>query len=192
MRNTKSAGNVVIMLLFTLIIIVLTASVIFYLILDKQKKEQTKQTPDDNGAYLEYSSLLDELKVKRETLIKKEKVLEKQAKRINELDSKLKQARKTLEGLQQTTSDSIVKMEEDEKKNLKKLSKMYGLMEPEQASKILAGMDDEIIVSILMGMKERQAAKLLGSFAAQNDTLKKRAALISKKMRTISWDSVEN
>jgi len=180
------------MLLFFLITIVLTASVIFYLILDKQKKEQSKQVTSDKTDYLEYTSLLEELKEKREVLIEKETVLGKQAKRIKELEEELRQTRKTLESLQLSTSDSIVKMEEDEKKNLKKLSKMYGLMEPQQASKILAGMDDEIIVNILMGMKERQAAKLLGSFASQNDTLKKRAAQISKKMRTISWNSQAN
>ncbi len=192
MRNNKSSGNVIIMLLFFLITIVLTASVIFYLILDKQKKEQSKQVTSDKTDYLEYTSLLEELKEKREVLIEKETVLGKQAKRIKELEEELRQTRKTLESLQLSTSDSIVKMEEDEKKNLKKLSKMYGLMEPQQASKILAGMDDEIIVNILMGMKERQAAKLLGSFASQNDTLKKRAAQISKKMRTISWNSQAN
>ncbi len=192
MRKSKSAGNVIIMLLFVLITIVLTASVVFYLILDKQKKEQVNHVSEDNADYLEYSSLLDELKVKRERLIGKEKVLEKQSQRINELETALRQTRKTLEGLQQSTSDRIVKMEEDERKNLKKLSKMYGLMEPGQASKILEGMDDEIIVNILMGMKERQAAKLLGSFASQNATLKKRAATISKKMRTLSWNSAEN
>jgi flagellar motility protein MotE (MotC chaperone) len=169
-------------------VISLTAVTVLGMMLYKkiqdEKKKPTVQI-EGNSMYLEYSSMLDELKKQKEILNQKELLLDRQSDRINKLELELQVARKQLEKLQDETAVNITQMEENEKRNLRKLAKVYSSMDPEQAATIIARLDDDTIANILILMKERQAAKLLGSFGDQNAESKQRAALISKKIRTM-------
>ncbi len=178
-----NATVIVLMVMFAVILSAVVIGAMF--MINKAKKQQVNSTAVSELS-LEYNSMLDELKTKRESLIEKEKLLEKQSDRIKQLEEELILARKKLEQLQTETSANISKMDEDEKKNLKKLSKVYGLMNPMQAAVILSGLDDDTVVNILVLMKERQAAKILEGFAAKDAESKKRAAKISERIRTLS------
>ncbi|MDX9703448.1 MAG: hypothetical protein RBU23_10440 [Candidatus Auribacterota bacterium] len=181
-------GSAIVVLLMGLSVISLTAVTVLGMMLYKkiqdEKKKPTVQI-EGNSMYLEYSSMLDELKKQKEILNQKELLLDRQSDRINKLELELQVARKQLEKLQDETAVNITQMEENEKRNLRKLAKVYSSMDPEQAATIIARLDDDTIANILILMKERQAAKLLGSFGDQNAESKQRAALISKKIRTM-------
>ncbi len=182
-------GSAIVVLLMGLSVISLTAVTVLGMMLYKkiqdEKKKPTVQI-EGNSMYLEYSSMLDELKKQKEILNQKELLLDRQSDRINKLELELQVARKQLEKLQDETAVNITQMEENEKRNLRKLAKVYSSMDPEQAATIIARLDDDTIANILILMKERQAAKLLGSFGDQNAESKQRAALISKKIRTMT------
>lgn len=183
-------GSAMIILLMGVCALLITAVTIMGLMLYKNNKDkqqvQQQATVEDSSMYLEYSSMLDELKTQKEALSQKEQVLTRQADRIKRLENELRTARTKLEKLQEETAVNITEMEESEKRNLRKLAKVYSAMDPDQAAPILARLDDDTIANILIRMKERQAAKLLGSFGAQNAESKQRAALISKKIRTMT------
>ncbi len=185
-NQTGSAAIMILILLFGLIWSGLMVGGILYL---KNVKVQKSKEDTKSELYLEYSSMLDELKEKKELLSEKEKMLRTQAQRIDELEEELNIARNTLDGIQNEMSTYLVEIEETEKKNLRKLAKVYGLMEPAQAVAIISGLDDETIVNILMNMKERQAARLMGAFATLDSQSQKRAALISERMRTLTVSS---
>lgn len=187
-KKTHIRGNVIIIFLLGLVAILMTGLIVGGLFIYQWRKEMktTGEVSVSHEAYLEYSAMLDELKEKKALVLEKEKVLENQAERIKKLEEELSVARTKLEQLRKETSVNLVQMEESEKKNLRKLAKMYGLMDPNVAAPILAKLDDETIVNILILMKERQAARLLGSFGAQNETYRKRAAVLSERMRTLA------
>jgi len=186
-NRDKIRGNAAIIILMLLFAVILTGVVVGALYMVNKTKKQQATAKGVSELSLEYNAMLDELKTKRESLSEKEKLLEKQAERIKQLESELVIARKKLEQLQIETSANISKMEEDEKKNLKKLAKVYGLMNPVQASVILSGLDDDTVVNILIRMKERQAAKILEGLGSQDSDSKKRAAKISERIRTLSF-----
>jgi len=110
-------------------------------------------------------------------LVQEKKHAEEQQQRVimveQELDktrSDLAQERKKLEKLV-GQSDTL------EKKRLKQLAKVYGAMRPEEASRILETLDDDLCISILSQMgDDRQKAKIMASISAD------KATRISKKI----------
>ncbi len=188
-EQRRVAGNAMVILLMGLSIILLTAVTILGLMLYKKIQDEQHKTEvnvEDTSMYLEYSSMLDDLKQQKEILSQKEQLLERQTDRIKRLEEELQVARKKLEKLQDETAVNITQMEENEERNLRKLAKVYSSMDSVEAAPILARLDDDTIANILIRMKERQAAKLLGSFGAQSSDAKQRAAVISKKIRTMT------
>ncbi|MCR5175906.1 MAG: magnesium transporter MgtE [Anaerovibrio sp.] len=63
-----------------------------------------------------------------------------------------------------------------ERKRVSKLARLYNEMKPEDAAKILEGMDDDIVISILQRMDESQVSQVLTKFDTD------RAANITKVM----------
>ena len=63
-----------------------------------------------------------------------------------------------------------------EKKRVSKLARLYNEMKPEDAAKILEGMEDDIVISILQKMDESQVSQVLTKFDTD------RAANITKIM----------
>ncbi|MCB1195774.1 hypothetical protein KDK77_06285 [bacterium] len=187
---SRSNGNVLFLMLIFLCSIILAAIVVFGIIMIKQNQsrdtQNTHEVQTQNTAYLEYSAMMDQLQDKSKLLQDKENELALQASRIKKLESELLATRSELEKIQQETQEQFSLLQESEKKNLKKLAKVYALMEPVQAAPILSALDDDTIINILTLMKERNAARLLGGFAAQNPEMQKRAALISEKMRSLA------
>ncbi|ORU00402.1 hypothetical protein D081_0925 [Anaerovibrio sp. JC8] len=51
-----------------------------------------------------------------------------------------------------------------EKKRVSKLARLYNEMKPEEAAKIMEGMDDDIVISILQRMDESQVSQVLTKF----------------------------
>ncbi|MCP5463107.1 MAG: hypothetical protein H7A34_08110 [bacterium] len=187
---SRSNGNVLFLMLIFLCSIILAAIVVFGIIMIKQNQsrdtQNTHEVQTQNTAYLEYSAMMDQLQDKSKLLQDKENELALQASRIKKLESELLATRSELEKIQRETQEQFSLLQESEKKNLKKLAKVYALMEPVQAAPILSALDDDTIINILTLMKERNAARLLGGFAAQNPEMQKRAALISEKMRSLA------
>jgi len=188
-KNTTIQGSAALIIIFIIMALCLSSSVVMGLLLfKKQQKTNVAEntSAESQGLYMEYSSMIDELKSQKNKVLQREEQLNRQAIRIRKLENELTTARQRLENLHEETAVNITKLEKNEEKNLRKLAKLYSNMDPSQAAPILAGLDDDIIANILVRMKERQAARLLGSFAVENANSKDRAALISKKIRKMN------
>ena len=189
-RKHTIQGSAGLIVIFIIMALCLSSSIVMGLLLFKKHYKsdvaaETKNT-ESQGLYLEYSSMIDELKSQKNKILQREEQLNRQSIRIRKLENELTIARQRLENLHEETAVNITMLEKNEEKNLRKLAKLYSNMDPTQAAPILAGLDDDIIANILVRMKERQAARLLGSFAVENANSKDRAALISKKIRKMN------
>ena len=188
-KSNTIQGSAALLIVFILMALCLSSSVVMGLLLFKKNHTDDvaeNKNSESQGLYLEYSSMIDELQSQKDKIGQREEQLNRQSIRIKKLENELAVARQRLEELHDETAVNITKLEENEEKNLRKLAKLYSNMDPTQAAPILAGLDDDIIASILVRMKERQAARLLGSFAVESAETKKRAALISKKIRKMN------
>ncbi len=56
--------------------------------------------------------------------------------------------------------------DEQRRKRVRQLAKMYTAMRDKEAAAIMAKLDDEMITEILLQMKDREAGKLLAALAA--------------------------
>jgi len=74
------------------------------------------------------------------------------------------------------TTQAAANADNESKKGLKQLVKIYSSMKPTDAAKILDKMETKLVVNLLSTMKDRNAAKILSSFTPE------KAARISKKI----------
>lgn len=99
----------------------------------------------------------------RDLLAKQENTLRQQEMELKnlaaEVDKKLNELRKTREEMH----DLFERVNEEEQQRLRKLGAMYGKMEPDQAARILVGLEEELAVAILSGMKDKSAGRILAS-----------------------------
>jgi flagellar motility protein MotE (MotC chaperone) len=78
--------------------------------------------------------------------------------------SQLAEERKKLEHL-------VMQSDTLEKKRIKQLAKVYGAMRPEEASRILETLEDDLLINILSAMgDDRQKAKILSSLSQEKAT----------------------
>ena len=99
----------------------------------------------------------------------------------NKKDQKVEEKKSTKKGKEIVlTKEEIEKQTKErlaaEKKRVSKLARLYNEMKPEDAAKILEGMEDDIVISILQKMDESQVSQILTCFDTD------RAANITKIM----------
>ena len=131
----------------------------------------------------EMDQIVADLKTEREAVSLKEKQLEELAARLRAERAGLDDEVKKVTMLQHKVDREVLRIKEGEAGNLKKLAKMYALMEPAGAAKIFRELDDVVVVKILTLMKEPEIAAILESFARLGDAETKRAADFSEHLR---------
>jgi flagellar motility protein MotE (MotC chaperone) len=115
----------------------------------------------------------DQLAAREEAIRQREMELKKLADEVDRKLTDLSKVRAELQGLFQEVNA-------EEQQRLRKLSAMYGKMEPEQAAKILDGLDKQLAVEILSGIKDKSAGRILASMD------QKRAAQLTRGISKIT------
>jgi flagellar motility protein MotE (MotC chaperone) len=149
----------------------------------------TEEAPSAPSVSWEYTNPEVDLLV---TELKKEKALVQQRQdELNELAARLEAERaeitivtQTVARLQKEFDQNVVRVQEQEVANIKKLAKTYATMDASGATTIFKQMDDEQIVKIMMYMKESETAPILEGLARMSETEAKRTAGISDRLRT--------
>ncbi len=126
------------------------------------------------------------------TELKKEKALVQQRQEeLNDLAARLEAERaeiivvtQTMARLQKEFDRNVVRVQEQEVANIKKLAKTYAAMDTSGAAAIFKQMDDDQVVKIMMYMKEGETAPILETLARMSETEAKRTAVISERLRT--------
>ncbi len=132
----------------------------------------------------EVEQMIDELRRERAQVKARAQELAELELRITtdrtELDTLIANVRK----LQAEFDASILRVQQEESANLKKLAKVYANMEPANAIGILKELDDYSLVKILLFMKEQETAPILENLAKLGPGDARRAAGLSESLRT--------
>jgi len=137
----------------------------------------------------EADQLVVELRTEKKALDKREQDLKDLSARVESERAELKMVTQTVRQLQSDFDQNVLRITEEETANLKKLAKVYSDMDPASAAKILQDMDDPSIVKIMTFMKDSETAAIWEAFAKQGETQAKRAALLSDRLRLVSFRS---
>lgn len=153
---------------------------------------QQSDSASPAGASWEYTNpeadqLIAELKVEKKALEKKEQQLNDLALRLAAEHAEINQATQSVHQLQVDFDKNVVRVQEEETANLKKLAKVYSDMTPESAANIFTEMDDPAIIKIMVFMKESETAAILEAFAKKGVPEAKRVATLSESLRLSSF-----
>lgn len=140
----------------------------------------------------ELELLVTELKKEKEELAARQQELKELQTRIETEKGELLQLTQMVYQMQMEFDKNVIKINEDEVANLKKLAKIYSTMSPDGAAKILVQMPDDVIIKLMMFMKESETAPILESIAKESGQAAKRAALITDKLRYASQKKTTN
>jgi flagellar motility protein MotE (MotC chaperone) len=132
----------------------------------------------------EVEQMIEQLRVEREAV-------RERAQQLNDLEIRLKTDRiemdnlmVTVRQLQEDFDRSILRVQEEETANLKRLAKVYSSMEPASAVTILKELDDYSLVKILLYVKDAEVAPILEALSKLGPSEAKRAAGVSESLRT--------
>lgn len=136
----------------------------------------------------EFKTLYRAIEAKQKELHKQKEDMELETKKLEDLKQKISLeksaliAQKTevvnlLKQAKSTQDKKELAEKQKREKNIKKLSKIYSSMKAKDVVPIFEKLDDETVVSILMTMKAKDSAKILGAMPP------KRSSIISKKVR---------
>jgi flagellar motility protein MotE (MotC chaperone) len=135
----------------------------------------------------EVDALVAELKTERVKLVERQTDLDRVAAHVEAEKRELETTRAEVAAMRDEISAEIPKVQDSEKKNLKTLAQTYSTMAPTAVVAIFHDMDDSLCVKLLSLMKPAIVGAILQEMSLQDkdDTLTKRAARISDKLRLI-------
>ncbi len=131
----------------------------------------------------EADQLIAELKVEKKTVQTREQQLNDLEKRLNTERAELGQVIQSVRQLQSEFDKAVLRVQDDETGNLKKLAKVYAAMSPDTAASILEQLDNEAIVKIMIFLKDGEEAAILEAMAKKSDAAARRTAQISEQIR---------
>jgi len=133
----------------------------------------------------EVEQLAADLKQQQAAVAARELQLREWEVRLQAERAEISTVTQTVARLQREFDANVVHVREAETTNLRRLAKLYGAMEPENAVKILREMKDDEIVKIFAFMKDNVTAPILEIIGTGGATEAKRAAQISERMRVL-------
>ncbi len=131
----------------------------------------------------EAEQMIEELRMEKRALDARQKQLDEAAKGLDAERAEMGKVTQSVRKMQKDFDQIVLRVQDEEVTNLKRLAKVYAAMAPETAATILAEMDDANIVKIMLFMKDADAAGVLENIAKKGDTQAKRAAAISERLR---------
>jgi len=131
----------------------------------------------------EADQLMNELKAEKGGLAARKQQLDELAAHLAAERQELAAASQSIHQLQTDFDQSVLRIQEEEVPNLKKLAKVYADMSPDSAAIVMGNLDDLVMVKIMFYMKESETAAILEVMAKKSQADAKRAAAISEHVR---------
>ena len=131
----------------------------------------------------EADQLMTELKSEKGALALRKQQLDEWAARLDAQRQELAAATLAVRQMQDQFDQSVVRLQEEEVPNLKKLAKVYAGMTPDGAAAVMSQLDDSVNVKVMLFMKETETAAILETMAKKGPAEAKRAAAISEHVR---------
>ena len=138
------------------------------------------------------SKLEDELRQRIAELDAREAELVSYEARLGADRAEIEEIKNQVELMREHLLEGVVKLEEDEKENLKRLARTYAILDPEATVSIFSELDDATVVKVLFFMDSETVGGVLEQMVAGGDVQQiKRAAKISDMLRLFT-DNTEN
>jgi len=131
----------------------------------------------------ESEQLMAELKAEKKSLAKREQDLNDLSARLDTERSELTLVTQSVHQMQTDFDKNVVRVQDEETANLKKLAKVYSAMAPENAAGILSQLDDIAVAKIMVFMKDGDTAGIFEAMAKKGPADSKRAAALSERLR---------
>jgi flagellar motility protein MotE (MotC chaperone) len=127
--------------------------------------------------------LIQELRIEKETLARREKDLNELAERLKTERLEINVVTQAVYQLQMQVEASIVRINAEEAVNIKKLSKTYAAMSPDGAAPIMKEMEEPTLIKIIALMKEAESAPILEAMSKLSPDDAKRVAKVTERLR---------
>jgi flagellar motility protein MotE (MotC chaperone) len=133
----------------------------------------------------EVDQVVEELRREKEALAKREADLRKLAAHLESERAEINTITQRVAQLQMDFDKNVVRIQEEEAANLKKVVRMYASMSPQSVLSILKEMDDPAVVKLLSVMKDSESGALLDGMAKESQDQAKRVAVLSDLLRKV-------
>ena len=119
--------------------------------------------PGEEQCMPEELALLRELRDRSRAMDVRDDALSMREDAAKELEKRLADEVTRLDGLRAELTALVERAVEMNTENVASLSKMVDSMKAKDAAAMLVGMDEEVVLEVLRGLKAKQAAKVLGA-----------------------------
>jgi flagellar motility protein MotE (MotC chaperone) len=134
----------------------------------------------------EADQLISELKTEKKSVLVRKQELDDLATRLNTERAEVGQVIQAVRQLQADFDKAVMRVKDEETSNLKKLAKIYSSMTPDAAASVLAQLDNEAVVKIMLFLKDGETGAILEAMAKKGDLEARRTAQISEQIRLSS------
>lgn len=150
---------------------------------------ETKLTPDDDPSWRfsnpEFDQWVEDLRQEKAAVDLRKAQLDELENRLQAERQELTTVTQRVAQMQADFEKDVVRLKEQEVKNLKRQAKAIGDMAPENAVAVLDQMSDDDVVRLFAVMKNDQVTLLLETLGKMGKAQTKRAAAISERMRNL-------
>ena len=158
----------------------------------EMQKLQPGNDPSWKFANPEFSQWVQDLRLEKAALeVRKAQLTEWETRLLAERQE-LSTVTQKVSQLQAEFEKNVVRLKEQEGKNLKRQAKAVAEMSPDTAAKMLDQMTDDDIVRLFSAMKNDQVTLLLETLSKQGRGQTRRAAAITERMRHLLPDNSTN
>ena len=152
----------------------------------KTADELNGTTPSWNYYNQDIEFLITYLKDTSNLFRIRQKDLDELGQRLAAERAELASVTQSVARLRDDIDKQVIRIQDDEIINVKRLAKTYAGMDPSSAAKVFAELDEKLVVKVMSQMKDDQNAAILDALAKTNAQGAKLAAALSDKLRLVA------
>ncbi len=151
----------------------------------KHADELNGTTPSWKYYNTDVEFLINYLKETSNSFRIRQKDLDELGQRLATERAELASVTQSVARLRDDIDRQVIRIQDDEAINVKRLAKTYAGMEPASVAKVFAELDEKLVVKVMSQMKDDQNASILDAMAKASAQGAKLAASLSDKLRLV-------
>ena len=152
---------------------------------EKTADELNGMTPSWKYYNTDVEFLIEYLKQTSNSFRTRQKDLDELGQRLMAERAELASVTQSVARLRDDIDRQVLRIQDDEAINVKRLAKTYAGMEPSSVAKVFAELDEKFVVKVMSQMKDDQNASILDALAKAGAQGAKLAAALSDKLRLV-------
>ena len=152
---------------------------------EKTADELNETTPSWKYYNTDVEFLIEYLKQTSNSFRTRQKDLDELGQRLVAERAELASVTQSVARLRDDIDRQVLRIQDDEAINVKRLAKTYAGMEPSSVAKVFAELDEKFVVKVMSQMKDDQNASILDALAKAGAQGAKLAAALSDKLRLV-------